>query len=132
MSDQQLSELRLNPGEPDQLDDGEWVCQHRYSADEASTVTFVQLPTMTNGLADVYATRNDVAVFEPTEVDGYPAVVTGNQGDLRDQGVCSLQVGLSDNYVVTVMARLDPGNDDYPQGCRVAEVVAGAMIENLK
>ncbi|WP_255375544.1 DUF3558 domain-containing protein [Saccharomonospora sp. CUA-673] len=132
LDDQQIDELNLEAGQPEELTDGEWICKYRYAADTNTVVSFVQSPTLTNGLSDVYDRKDAVVVFEPTDVAGHPAVVTQTHRDSRDQGYCDLQVGLTDSDVVTVVAQIAESNDDYPQGCAVAEVFAEEMIENLR
>ncbi|GAA1250443.1 hypothetical protein GCM10009676_41420 [Prauserella halophila] len=132
LSDEQTQERNLEQGESEPMSDGSPTCIYRYSDDSGSRIRFVQVQDFANGLDDVYARADSLAVFEPTEVEGHPAVITQTHQDDRGDGFCDLQVGLTDEYVVSLMAQIDEASDDYPQGCEVTEVLAGDMIHNLR
>ncbi|OLT45475.1 hypothetical protein BJF85_18480 [Saccharomonospora sp. CUA-673] len=130
LSDAQVRDRNFEPGEA-RVQQGTPECLYEYTDGSGSRVAFVQVPDFTNGLDDVYARKDAVALFEPTQVAGHPAVITSNYSDDRDEGYCDLQVGLADNYVMSVMVQVGEDSDDYPRGCEVAEAVAGDMIETL-
>lgn len=132
LSGSQARERNLERGESEAMSDGSPTCIYRYSDGSGSRVRFVQVTDFANGLGDVYARADSLAVFEPTEVDGHPAVITQTHQDDRGKGFCDLQVGLTDGYVVSLMAQLTEASDDYPQGCEVNKVLAGDMIQNLR
>lgn len=132
LSNAQTQERNLEQGESEPMSDGSPTCIYHYADGSGSQVRFVQVRDFANGLDDVYARADALAVFEPTEVEGHPAVVTQTHQDDRDEGFCDLQVGLTDEYVVSLMAQVAEGSDDYPQGCEVTEVLAADMIHNLR
>ncbi|GAA1196718.1 DUF3558 domain-containing protein [Prauserella alba] len=132
LSNSQTQERNLEQGESEPMSDGSPTCIYRYSDGSGSRVRFVAVQEFANGLDDVYARSDSLAVFEPTEVEGHPAVVTQTHQDNRGDGFCDLQVGLTDEYVVSLMAQVTESSDDYPQGCAVAEALAGDMIHNLR
>jgi hypothetical protein len=84
-----------------------------------------------SGLTDIYEShRQDphgLAYFEPTEVDGYPAIFDQNV-DERSSGFCELDVGISDSIYVA----LDAGLFDNKARCyQVVRSMAGFVIHNL-
>ncbi len=107
-------------------------CRFKYHDDSGSVVSFVQNPTFSNGLADVYDRKPDLAYFEPTEVSGYPGVYGGPYEDDRSSGICDLHLALTDQDVISVMVHLGRNSSDFPRGCEVAELSAQNMVENLK
>ncbi|PRX47675.1 uncharacterized protein DUF3558 [Prauserella shujinwangii] len=107
------------------------MCEYEYDDDSASRVSIIQTPDFTNGLTDVYARKDSLAYFEPTEISGYPAVYA-SRSDGRANGICQLHVGLTDSFVATLYVQLTHSTPDYPRGCEVAELTAQTMIENLK
>lgn len=132
LSSSQTRERNLEQGESEPMSDGSPTCIYRYSDDSGSRVRFVQVQDFANGLDDVYARADSLSVFEPTEVEGHPAVITQTHQDDRDDGFCDLQVGLTDEHVVSLMAQITESSDDYPQGCEVDKALAGDMINNLR
>lgn len=83
-----------------------------------------------NGLADTYRGGEEAfpGYFEPTTVDGYPAVFN-DVVEHRDQGVCNLTVGISD----TLTFRTSPTSTALGrQTCDEAVKVARAVIATLK
>ncbi|WP_139320568.1 DUF3558 domain-containing protein [Saccharomonospora sp. CUA-673] len=131
LSDAQAAERNLERGVSEELD-GDPSCIYRYTDDSGSRVRFAQNPDLTNGLDDLYAQKDTFGLFEEAEVAGQPAVFTSQYDDDRDEGFCYLQLGLTDNEFMSVMVSVRPSSDDYPQGCDVAEAVAGDMIEHLR
>lgn len=132
LSTAQTRERNLEQGESEAMSDGSPTCIYNYADGSGSRVRFVQVQDFTNGLDDVYARADGLAVFEPTEVEGHPAVITQTHQDDRDEGYCDLQVGLTDEYVVSLIAQISASSDDHPQGCEVTEVLAGDMIHHLR
>ncbi|MFD2397895.1 DUF3558 domain-containing protein [Prauserella oleivorans] len=122
--------LNLLPGVRDSIQQGPY-CKYEYDDDSGSIVNVQYEEPFSNGLADVYARKEALGVFEPTTVSGYPAVYA-DRVDSRSEGVCQLLVGMSDTEVLTFYADLRPSTSDYPQGCAVAEKTAETVIENLK
>ncbi|MGA6165912.1 DUF3558 domain-containing protein [Amycolatopsis magusensis] len=85
----------------------------------------------TDGLSRLYG-LNDIGwwatgYFEPTEVDGYPAVYV-SLADLRDEGDCNLVVGINDQLFFESSIRTPPAND----ACLGAKNVAEAILQTIK
>lgn len=102
----------------------------RWNVDGGATSVGVSYPTQNrNGLSNVYALNDSLGTgyFEPTEIDGYPAVYQGAV-DNRDRGDCGLAVGIRDDLFFLVVVRSDVGNDS----CKAAANVASAVIETIK
>lgn len=131
LSDSQREKLGLKSGEDNSKNSGTY-CEYEYSNDSGNQVTVGVSNKLKQGLNDVYARRGQLAYFEPSTIDGYPAVYAAANADLRDEGSCQLYVGLTDKDVVRLTALLYEGTNDYPRGCDVAKLTAKTMIENLK
>lgn len=82
-----------------------------------------------NGLSDTYRGRKRFEYFEPTTLDGYPAVFNDGN-DHRDQGSCNITVGISDTLALRagVMASTTVGRES----CEHAKKLASAAIATLK
>ncbi|MGH3621414.1 MAG: DUF3558 domain-containing protein [Sciscionella sp.] len=85
-----------------------------------------------NGLSDFYRARATMpksyfGYFEPTTVDGYPAVFN-DATDQRKFGDCALVVGIADKLVLGTSQQ----GGDGPKSCSVAKQVAAAVITTLK
>ncbi|WP_233160234.1 DUF3558 domain-containing protein [Actinophytocola xanthii] len=80
-----------------------------------------------NGLSDNYRAREEFAYFEPTTVEGYPAVFS-DRSDLRDSGSCSLFVGIADT--LTILAT-ETGQLDAQGACDRAKQVAAAAVTTM-
>ncbi|UJW34412.1 DUF3558 domain-containing protein [Saccharothrix sp. AJ9571] len=89
------------------------------------------LTSVDTGLSNLYALNDtgwwDRGYFEPTEVDGYPAVYV-DLTDLRAQGDCGLAVALSDRLFFDVSIRTTKDND----ACLGAKNVAEAILQTIK
>lgn len=113
------------PGELNTFGD-DLGCDWELTTSGLHIVTIRPLVSDKGGLNDVYDGRDSQAYFEPTTVDGYPAVYASAL-DERDSGGCTLLVGLTDELVVSVdtsFLKVEP--------CPVAEQTAEAMIEHLR
>jgi hypothetical protein len=83
-----------------------------------------------NGLSDTYRGRARFkGYFEPTEVDGYPAVFN-DLNDSRDKGTCNMTIGISDTLAFRVSVTLDP--DGGTKSCDESKKLASAVIQTLK
>lgn len=82
-----------------------------------------------NGLSDTYRGRDRFdGYFEPTTVDGYPAVFN-DIGDGRPQGDCNITVGISDTLTFRAA---EHGGRDAQGACDRATQVAAAVIQTIK
>jgi hypothetical protein len=125
----QLDELGLTEGEtrPNDQFEGE-ACRWKSTEDSLDSVDLTALDN-TDGLAGVYAAKNENAYFEPTDVAGYPAVYSGLV-DARDSGACNLWVGVDDETVLHVLTNLGSA-DSADASCGFAADVAEATISTL-
>ncbi|HVX44397.1 MAG TPA: DUF3558 family protein [Mycobacteriales bacterium] len=83
------------------------------------------------GLTGIYEGHQQdpggLAYFEPTEVDGYPAIFDQNV-DERSSGFCELDVGISDSIYVALNAKLF---DTKARCYEVARRMAGFVLRNI-
>jgi uncharacterized protein DUF3558 len=83
-----------------------------------------------HGLADLYRGhgRGEFALWEPTTVAGYPAVI--NDGaDLRASGSCGVTVGVSDT--MTFLIGEEDSSDLGPRACDRGRQVAAMVVHSL-
>ncbi|HEY1573721.1 MAG TPA: DUF3558 domain-containing protein [Pseudonocardiaceae bacterium] len=83
----------------------------------------------THGLADLYAKKSTYSYWIPTSIAGYPAVYGDGLGDLRADGNCIVNVGVSDQLAFFAMYD-DPA--DAPSACSLAGKAAADVIATLK
>jgi hypothetical protein len=122
----QLSGLGFaGPGELNTVgkDDG---CDWYMDDSRMHSVTIRPLASDKDGLGDAYHRRDDYAYFEPTTIGGYPAAY-GSMMDLRDDGNCTLQVGVTDELAIEVTTYF---LDVEP--CPMAGRTAEAMVEHIR
>lgn len=87
--------------------------------------------TESKGLDGFYENRDDFAVFEPTEVAGYPAV-NGDAVDIKS-GSCSTAVGVAkgEGFIIQVNVN-DKKLPEYGNPCSASSAIAESVIGNLK
>jgi hypothetical protein len=99
------------------------------NSDRPSTVGVALMSGNKNGLSDTYSVPERWAngYFEPTEVDGYPAVFNG-PGESRSRGTCQITVGISDTLAFSAeeQGRLKE------RSCDRAKQVASMVIQTIK
>jgi Protein of unknown function (DUF3558) len=100
-----------------------------FDRDAGSGVEFGFLTANKNGLSDTYKGKARFkGYFEPTEVDGYPAVFN-DLLDYRNNGTCNITIGISDTSEFRV------GVQDTKLGvksCDRAKEAATAMIKTMQ
>jgi hypothetical protein len=106
-------------------------CLWSFGATGKTSVGVSFVPQVKTGLSNTYQ-LNAAGVykngyFDPIEVDGYPAVYNF-VGDLRPQGSCDLDVGISDQAFFGVHVLGQPGTD----GCKAALSVAKAALQTIQ
>ncbi len=86
-------------------------------------------PGNEKGLSDHYRANESGRwkYFEPTNVSGYPAVFAALT-DLRDDGHCSIVVGVRDELIFFVNSRGGPGRES----CDKVKEIAGEVIATMK
>jgi hypothetical protein len=126
--------------EPEPRKDGSGpACNWRASDRGSATNLDVGFLTAGSGLSSAYAQKGDYAVFEKLpDIQGYPAVVAMSI-DGRSTGDCSIQVGVTDQLVVSVQIGVSsvPGangqaNPYYKEPCPAAQQVAEAVVTTLR
>lgn len=81
-----------------------------------------------NGLSTIYSEKSQLGYWQPTVVDGYPAVFA-DLGDLRSKGDCSISVGVSDQ--LSFISKYLSSPSTASQSCQFAEQAAADVIKNL-
>lgn len=100
---------------------------------DGSTSATISYPKEKIGLDHVYSLKDSfylvdgAGYFEPSDVDGYPAVYA-SVSDGRAEGDCILNVGVNENLYFSVFLRTRPTND----ACKGAENVASAVIRTMQ
>lgn len=130
LSSDQIDHLGMvGPGRPSRESIGT-MCQWVSANYKTNTMSISMITANDLGLGNIYNKKSEQAYFEPTTIDGYPAVYAA-QTDDRSTGDCVLAVGLTDQRMALVQASFSDGpNRSNP--CPVAERTAQAMIEHLK
>jgi Protein of unknown function (DUF3558) len=123
LSDTQRTALALDSGTPRDVADGV-TCEYRTTSDAAMSVFYSD---RSSGLNFVYRMNEGGAwgLWEPFEVDGYPAVAytVPDHDDL-----CSVAVGLSDSLYFSANADADAADDQ----CSTAKNLAAEVLTTIK
>ncbi|MCE6993483.1 DUF3558 domain-containing protein [Saccharothrix sp. S26] len=102
-----------------------------YPDEPLGTSFFVVLLDKSKGLDGVYANRDNLPVFEPTEIAGYPAVNTDSTDAAH--GACSTAVGVAEGEGFLVQVRVnDKKLPGYTDPCSVSGEIAETVVGNLK
>ncbi|MFB9301436.1 DUF3558 domain-containing protein [Kibdelosporangium philippinense] len=100
-----------------------------YNRDAGAGTGFSFLSSNKNGLSDTYRGRDRFkGYFEPTEVDGYPAVFN-DPSDFRAKGSCNITVGISDT--LAFITSWDEGRVGA-KSCDQAKQVASMVIQTIR
>lgn len=105
-----------------------------FNPDTRGEVTIGFLSNVDNGLSGAYAAneRGEYSVFEPLPpIDGYPAVAL-DIDDRRPRGICSLEVGVTDQLAFHVDLQLSQANVGTKDPCDTAALVAGKALQTIK
>lgn len=127
LTQQQLAALgSTTPGNRNDLPPSV-ACHFELGGGAGVGVTFY--PTITTGLTWMYEKRaaGDYGFFEPSEVDGFPAVQM-DIADLRARGNCGMAVGVSNEAFFDVHIQGPAGRD----ACKAATNVAKAVLATIK
>ncbi|MGH3467953.1 MAG: DUF3558 domain-containing protein [Thermocrispum sp.] len=106
------------------------TCSYSRSDAPASAIAVSFLTSDTQGLSRLYQneTVDSSAYFEEVRsVSGHPGVLTGLT-DNRDQGDCSLVVGVRDDLVMQIVVTGHAGGDP----CELATAVGRLAVDRLK
>jgi hypothetical protein len=95
---------------------------------EVNSTIDVGFITGGDGLGTLYAARAELAYFEETTVQDYPAVFN-SRADNRHQGLCNINVGITDSLTFRTA---DVSDLDAAKTCARAKQVADAVLTTLK
>lgn len=86
-----------------------------------------------NGLSATYESHKNggLEVFEPTTIDGYPAVAAQQTKVQLQQGVCQLVIGVRDDTVYLVQMQANDYSKWHKKPCEGAEKFAGVAIKTM-
>jgi hypothetical protein len=129
----QMRTLELpNPGKQDTDSDQAKLTGPGCQWDDDSTLStlgFDFLPHEKGGLDWTYRQGKYVwSYFEPTEVDGYPAVFN-SLGDHRAEGSCNITVGIADSQAFQME---EIGERSGPKSCDRVKQAASLVISTIK
>lgn len=97
------------------------------SSSDSLAVSFYTTPAQIRiGLTGSYQNRSSFRLFQPTQVNGYPAVIA-SQTDTGQHGSCDVLVGTADDILVNFRIIVGAGEPQYTNACPVAvnEATAG-------
>lgn len=88
-----------------------------------------------SGLGDMYA-QNEQGMYEkeewrPTDVDGYPGVITTSDSYAKEYGSCNLITGVRDNIYLVSSVSLSE-DDNVEKTCDGAKNAAKAIISTIR
>lgn len=126
LTDAQRQDFKLSEGAPDDssTDLGAGCF---WKNDAGARIEVVYNPELTNGLSHLYA-QNATGhwnYWEPTQVDGYPAVIAMIDKPAAD---CNLAVATSD----ALFFQANVWNPDHDDNCVAAENVAAAVLATIE
>lgn len=122
----QAAELTISPKG---MESGN-ICEWPYGNGHEIGVTYTT-PDRENGLQNLYdiKARGDYnnGYFVPTTIEGYPAIYEDPR-DNRQNGECSLSVGVNEQTFINILNRGEANKDLCPGAAKVAN----AVIETIK
>ncbi|WP_165912841.1 DUF3558 domain-containing protein [Tamaricihabitans halophyticus] len=132
LSSAQLQELALDQGKPSENDSAGPNCFWRNNeARSMASIAFVTAGN--NGISDVYANRENNAVFEELPaIEGHPVVAYGSVKGEIERGYCTLAVGATDELFLSISVRVSRANIGQDDPCESAQRVAEMMIETMR
>lgn len=80
------------------------------------------------GLSDSYRIRKELEYFQPTTIDGYPAVFA-DRTDRRSDGECNIVVGITDTLTFRAW---ESGSLSSHEACDRAKQVAAAALATMR
>lgn len=101
------------------------------STSSSLTVTFFTRTYVRIGLTGPYQNKSGFQLFQPTQVNGYPAVIGSRTGHGQD-GRCAVYVGTADDMLVEFYVSLSSGTPGYADACSIAQNEAIAGMTTMK
>lgn len=102
--------------------------------DELSGLSGTFFTGTKDGLSHFYAQKAEgtLEAFEPlAPIEGHPAVIALTE-DLREQGKCTVDVGLRDDLLYTVQMTADSDSRWYDDPCKAAQELATLAVQTMK
>jgi hypothetical protein len=79
-----------------------------------------------HGLSTIYAEKDEMAYWQPTTINGYPAV-EASQYDGRPDGMCVVNAAVNDHLFFFAMFKTF-NTEQIPSSCALAVKAAGDVI----
>lgn len=102
----------------------------RWRDSDTNEVAIVVLSDQPDGLTGVYRNRDSFDYFEPTEVAGYPGLFAGVVDDRADGG-CAMDVGVTDQQVITLSASMLPGTAAAERPCEILKRAGKMAVKTM-
>jgi hypothetical protein len=116
---------------PGKLDNSQPVsCNWTSTQFPGNGISVAPMTQNKNGLSDIYAQKAQQAYFEPTTIEGYPAVYA-DKSDNRASGTCFVWVAVTDQLAVSVGGIFGSGQHKSDP-CGFLGNVATAVVNHLK
>ncbi|WP_246127652.1 DUF3558 domain-containing protein [Amycolatopsis rhizosphaerae] len=106
------------------------LCQWQKQSTGA-TVAIGWLTGLKDGLNQVYANQKDDAYFQPSEIEGFPALVY-DITDRKPDTNCAISIGIADKVAIDVGFTVGTNRSGKQNPCDAAKVIAGMVLDNLK
>lgn len=102
---------------------------HSNSGDDFSIVLQSKQPL---GIGGIYRNHSQqpYAYFEPVDIAGFPGVFNDTL-DERADGFCGLDVGVTDQQIITLTATTTQGGPDQGDPCGLLKKAAGAAVKTM-
>ncbi|GAA3436944.1 DUF3558 domain-containing protein [Kutzneria kofuensis] len=124
---QQLQMLGATPRSQPTRDKSVWGEATCMWENDNVTVGLSPQTTLTKGIEQAYLSKDNYSFFQPTTVDGYPAVLVDKQ-----KLSCGMFVGVSDTQELSLTVVVTgKDNPDYGNPCAFPPKVAGAALKNI-
>lgn len=91
----------------------------------------VTIATDRDGLAGLYRRQKNLKVFEPLEIEGYPAAIVLAARDERPDGVCDVEFAVTDKLSISVRTTLETA-DKATNPCGPTKAGAAEVLKTLK
>ena len=96
-------------------------------------VTFYSHGAYAIGLTATYMIKDkQYSYFQPTQIAGYPAVLTDSGGTHGDKGSCVVYVGLADDLQAAFQVDLIESSPGYATACTPAQQFANDGMQTMK
>ncbi|QYN18854.1 DUF3558 domain-containing protein [Amycolatopsis sp. DSM 110486] len=102
------------------------------NSEKGSSVDVAYDTATNDGLSSWYQnTKPKAVVWQPTQVQGFPAVAHVTNGGAPDE-FCQVTIGINDQRTIDVSVGLGPAKKGKLNPCQAAEQVADMVMTNLR